>query len=187
MHPAGRFVLLGDACHASLPFLAQGAAQAVEDGAVLGQLLAHVTTAHRNNLRPVLDTFERLRKARTTAVVRGSTVVRDVFHKPDGAAQRERDRVLLEDQPAEGFPNRWRDPVFQRFLFGYDAYAEADLARKAPRPAYLAGEPFPLCFAPVPIPLSCCRPPLFPAIKGAVCLLWRGADVCVDRRIRARL
>ena len=32
---AGRVTLLGDACHAMLPFMAQGAAQAIEDGATL--------------------------------------------------------------------------------------------------------------------------------------------------------
>src|SRR6202012_3052331 len=37
-HPSGHFTLLGDACHATLPYLAQGAAQSVEDGAVLGHL-----------------------------------------------------------------------------------------------------------------------------------------------------
>ena len=32
--------LLGDACHAMLPFMAQGAAQAIEDGATLAACLA---------------------------------------------------------------------------------------------------------------------------------------------------
>jgi salicylate hydroxylase len=128
VHPAGKFALLGDACHATLPYLAQGAAQAVEDGAVLGGLLAHFSAADRNNLRPALDAYERLRKARTTAVVKGSTALQNIFHMPDGAAQQERDRILLEDKPEEGFPNRWRDPVFQKFLFGYDSFAEAEKA-----------------------------------------------------------
>jgi len=33
----GRVTLLGDACHAMLPFLAQGAAQAMEDGVTLAR------------------------------------------------------------------------------------------------------------------------------------------------------
>ena len=37
---AGRVTLLGDACHAMLPFMAQGAAQAIEDGATLAACLA---------------------------------------------------------------------------------------------------------------------------------------------------
>ncbi|HEY1736441.1 MAG TPA: FAD-dependent monooxygenase, partial [Methylovirgula sp.] len=37
---AGRIALLGDAAHPMLPFLAQGAAQAIEDAAMLGALLS---------------------------------------------------------------------------------------------------------------------------------------------------
>jgi 2-polyprenyl-6-methoxyphenol hydroxylase-like FAD-dependent oxidoreductase len=36
----GRVTLLGDACHPTLPFMAQGAAMAIEDAAVLGRALA---------------------------------------------------------------------------------------------------------------------------------------------------
>ena len=36
----GRVTLLGDACHPTLPFMAQGAAMAIEDGAVLAGCLA---------------------------------------------------------------------------------------------------------------------------------------------------
>ena len=46
----------------------------------------------------------------------------------DGDKQRERDRQLLEDEPFEGFPNRWADPQFQKWLFGYDAFEEVDKA-----------------------------------------------------------
>ena len=35
----GRVAVLGDACHPMLPFLAQGAAQAIEDGATLAGVL----------------------------------------------------------------------------------------------------------------------------------------------------
>ena len=38
----GRVTLLGDACHAALPFLAQGAAMAIEDAYVLARCLADV-------------------------------------------------------------------------------------------------------------------------------------------------
>ncbi len=39
---AGRVTLLGDACHAMLPFMAQGAAQAIEDGAALAACLTRL-------------------------------------------------------------------------------------------------------------------------------------------------
>jgi salicylate hydroxylase len=140
VHPEGKFVLLGDACHATLPYLAQGAAQAVEDGGVLGGLLSNVSADDKNHLRPLLDSYERLRKARTTAVVKGSTALQNVFHMKDGPGQQRRDRTLLEDKPTEGFPNRWRDPVFQKFLFAYDAFGEAEKAWTELEEEYKKGE-----------------------------------------------
>ena len=47
---AGRVALMGDAAHPMLPFLAQGAAQAIEDAGVLGEVLA---TAKRS--KPVFS------------------------------------------------------------------------------------------------------------------------------------
>jgi salicylate hydroxylase len=105
-------------------FSAQGAAQAVEDGAVLGSLLSRATD--ESQLPDVLNMYEALRKSRTTRIVKGSTAMRDVFHLHDGPRQQERNRQLLEyqDEPFEGFPNRWRDPAFQSWLFRYDVEEE---------------------------------------------------------------
>ncbi|KAI9815138.1 MAG: hypothetical protein M1827_002981 [Pycnora praestabilis] len=125
-HPSGKFALLGDACHATLPYLAQGAAQAVEDGAILGALFLKIEK--KTQLQDLLVIYESLRKSRTTRVVKGSTALRDIFHMHDGDRQRERDRQLLEEEPFEGFPNRWKDPVFQKWLFGYDAQREVEEA-----------------------------------------------------------
>jgi len=77
-----------------------------------------------SQLPDLLTIYEAIRKPRTTRVVTGATQFgRETFHLHDGPRQRERDRQLLEwdDKPFEGYPNRWRDPVFQEFLFGYDA------------------------------------------------------------------
>lgn len=147
-HPDGKFALLGDACHATLPYLyvlsapcftfcnrdqllmlytrAQGAAQAVEDGAVLGALFHHIE--RRSQIADSLLIYERLRKGRTTKIVKGSTAMRDIFHMEDGERQQERDRQLTEEQPAENYPNRWADPVFQNWLFRYDADREVEIA-----------------------------------------------------------
>ena len=46
----------------------------------------------------------------------------------DGERQRERDRQLTQEAPFEGYPNPWADPVLQKWLFGYDAFAEVDEA-----------------------------------------------------------
>lgn len=51
-----------------LPYLAQGANSALEDGAVLGHLLGKVKT--RDQLPRALKLYEQLRKTRGEAVVR---------------------------------------------------------------------------------------------------------------------
>ena len=60
--------LLGDAAHPILPFLAQGGAMAIEDGAVLADCLA------RSPDRPALafETYQGLRRPRTQRVARES-------------------------------------------------------------------------------------------------------------------
>ena len=62
----GNVTLLGDACHPMTPYMAQGAAMALEDAAVLSRLLAEV-----DNRAGIADAFRRLeatRKARTSRV-----------------------------------------------------------------------------------------------------------------------
>lgn len=61
----------GDACHPMLPYLAQGANSAVEDGAVLGLLLGHIES--KDHVLHVLKTYQSLRKAR------GESIVRETF------------------------------------------------------------------------------------------------------------
>jgi salicylate hydroxylase len=124
VHADGKFTLLGDSCHATLPYLAQGAAMAVEDGAVLGGLLGKLQ--RREQLGDVLKIYEALRKARTERVVQGSTHQQDIFHLEDGEKQRERDAVLLADDVKPGFPNKWRDDELRDWLFGYDAFEEVE-------------------------------------------------------------
>jgi len=62
------FVFLGDSCHPMLPYLAQGANSSLEDGAVLGNLLAVVK--RKDQLPEALRLYESLRKKRGEAIVR---------------------------------------------------------------------------------------------------------------------
>ncbi|KAF2095114.1 FAD/NAD(P)-binding domain-containing protein [Rhizodiscina lignyota] len=126
IHSSGKFALLGDACHSTLPYIAQGAAQAIEDGAVLGHLFEKISQP--SQLCDLLVIYEALRKSRTSRVVKAATHGRRVLHLPDGPLQEERDRQLLEETPFEGFPHPWADPVMQEFLYGYDAQKEVDRA-----------------------------------------------------------
>jgi len=51
-----------------LPYLAQGANSAIEDGAVLGLLLGHVKS--KDQVTQALKMYERLRKSRGDAIAR---------------------------------------------------------------------------------------------------------------------
>lgn len=63
-----------------LPYLAQGANSAIEDGAVLGHLLGKVKT--RSQLPRALKLYEQLRKTRGEAVVR-ETFKQVLYLSPD--------------------------------------------------------------------------------------------------------
>ncbi|KAH8588928.1 FAD binding domain-containing protein [Bisporella sp. PMI_857] len=115
----GTFTMLGDACHATVPYLAQGAAQAIEDAGTLTALFERLKA--KEEIPSVLKKYENIRKARTTRVVKESAEYRLLSHLPDGPEQRVRDARMLNDEPFEGFPNRWADPVFQKWLWGHDA------------------------------------------------------------------
>ncbi|EEQ28523.1 putative salicylate 1-monooxygenase [Microsporum canis] len=125
-HPSGNFVLLGDACHATLPYLAQGAAQAIEDGAALGTLFKKIKSS--SQLRDLFWIYESSRKERTTRVIQSSTALRDIFHMRDGPGQRNRDIKLHQRSPFEPYPIPWIDAKFQAYLFSYDAFSEASKA-----------------------------------------------------------
>jgi salicylate hydroxylase len=65
----GCVTLLGDACHPMVPFMAQGAAMAIEDAVVLGRALADVA---RSEVTAALRAYEDTRKDRTARVQHGS-------------------------------------------------------------------------------------------------------------------
>jgi salicylate hydroxylase len=62
---SGRLVLLGDAAHAMLPHLGQGANQAIEDGVALAVLLEGRAS---DELPDVLQQYERFRRPRTDVI-----------------------------------------------------------------------------------------------------------------------
>jgi len=82
----GRVSLLGDACHPTLPFLAQGANMAIEDGMVLARCLEGFP------VEEALRRYEAARLDRTSRIVRGSLENASRYHNPqlaDAATARE--------------------------------------------------------------------------------------------------
>lgn len=71
----GSLALLGDACHPTLPFMAQGAAMAIEDAYVLAQCVAT-----RPELNDALGAYVALRKPRTTMLQNKARKNADLFH-----------------------------------------------------------------------------------------------------------
>lgn len=72
----GPVTLVGDAAHAMLPFLAQGAAMAIEDAAVLADCAA----AAPDDLAAAFRAYERAREARTRAIAKESARAGQVYH-----------------------------------------------------------------------------------------------------------
>jgi len=103
-----RVTVAGDAAHPMLPFLAQGANQAIEDAVVLARCLA---TATPQTVPTALRRYERIRLPRTDKVHQISRNNTIALHLPDGPEQRDRDRSLAVNADLQS----------QNWLYGYDA------------------------------------------------------------------
>jgi len=78
----GRVTLLGDAAHATLPYLAQGAAMAIEDAAVLGACLAR----RPDDAPAALRVYEAMRLPRTARIQRDAHRNGTIYHLHGAAA-----------------------------------------------------------------------------------------------------
>jgi salicylate hydroxylase len=106
----GRTTLLGDACHPMYPFMGQGAAQAIEDGAALAACLRQGS----DDLAAALERYEQLRLPRVTRLQQMSRANKLRFHMRDG--------------PEEARDAAWakagdRSPEVLRWLYSYDPAA----------------------------------------------------------------
>ncbi|KAJ5650730.1 Monooxygenase FAD-binding [Penicillium longicatenatum] len=121
--------LIGDACHPMLPYVAQGAAQAVEDAAALGILLSNITARHE--IPRALQVYEMSRKQRAETVQQSGSENRITLHFPDGPEQIARDKQFKAAASGSN-PDKWSDRETQQFLWGWDAeQASLDAWKKA--------------------------------------------------------
>jgi salicylate hydroxylase len=105
---SGRVTLLGDAAHPMLPYLGQGACQAIEDGAVLATALV----AESSDPVTALERYERTRRPRASRVVLAARERGLSNHLPSGWAARRRDlliawRRLVKRGDPEGRGTAW--------------------------------------------------------------------------------
>ncbi|HEX3990077.1 MAG TPA: FAD-dependent monooxygenase [Acetobacteraceae bacterium] len=103
----GRVTLLGDACHPMYPFMGQGAAQAIEDGAALAASLRA-----SDDVAKALRRYERARQPRVARLQAMSRANKIRFHMPDGPDQQARDAGWAQASD--------RAPDALRWLYEYD-------------------------------------------------------------------
>ncbi|CAG8036697.1 unnamed protein product [Penicillium salamii] len=114
----GSVALIGDACHPMLPYVAQGAAQAVEDAAALGVVLSAISS--REEIPLALNAYEKSRKERAETVQQSGSENRITLHLPDGPEQVARD-AQFQASASGNNPDKWSDQRTQEFLWGWDA------------------------------------------------------------------
>lgn len=106
----GHITLLGDACHAMLPMLAQGAVMALEDGFIL----ARCFEKYGEDIPAALQAYEAARRERANKTITGSAENAKRFHNP----------ALASKEGAQAYVDReWSEErIKQRYewLFTYD-------------------------------------------------------------------
>jgi salicylate hydroxylase len=107
----GRATLLGDACHPTLPFLAQGAGMAIEDGYILARCLE----AYASDPAKALKHYEAARMGRTARVVRGSAENGQRFHNSALSTPQEAQRYVDREWDASNIADRYD------WIYEYDA------------------------------------------------------------------
>ena len=102
----GRVVLLGDACHATTPFVGQGANQAIMDGFSLADKLRRLRDGELPSLEAAVGAYEQVRRPETRRIVRVSALigavetcrwpwsaVRDYFYGGDAIIRAMREQI----------------------------------------------------------------------------------------------
>ncbi|KAK5075318.1 hypothetical protein LTR64_001523 [Lithohypha guttulata] len=134
VHSASKMIILGDGAHAMLPYMSQGAAMAVEDGAALAEAL-HLASSPED-IPEALRIWNAVRWQRGCQMQEASSLNGILWHFKDGPEQEARDAAMRlgsfgKDMPngdgipgdtvkLNGDPNQWNDRETSQWCFGYD-------------------------------------------------------------------
>ena len=123
----GCVALLGDACHPTLPHLNQGAAMAVEDAAVLAEVLSQAPDTSSQTINRCLRVYQMLRKDRTAALVDLAAASGRALHLGQGKEKEARDRLFAEAKTNGGkVPDKWASPDVQEMIYSHDCMETAE-------------------------------------------------------------
>jgi len=113
--------LVGDACHPTLPHLAQGAAQAIEDGAVIGVVLSRLPDTKPESINKALKVYQEVRKDRAETLVNLAAASGKTLHAGEGAAKEEQEKAFaLAKSKGGSVPDKWADKDVQKMIYGHD-------------------------------------------------------------------
>ncbi|KAF4551510.1 FAD-binding domain-containing protein 72 [Elsinoe fawcettii] len=123
----GHVLLLGDSCHPTPPYQAQGSAMAMEDGACLGTLLGlFLQNEHGPALSNLLDLHCDIRKKRTALQDKGMENNARLFQIRTDDDRGEREEMLSNltwDDRSQHSKWTWGNMEYQTELNGYDTVA----------------------------------------------------------------
>jgi salicylate hydroxylase len=122
----GNVALVGDACHPTLPHLAQGAAQAIEDAAVLAVVLSKLPDTNSSSINKALQIYELVRKERAETLVDIAAQSGRTMHLGEGKAKEERDRQFADAKKGGSVPDKWADANVQKTIYGHDCTKVAE-------------------------------------------------------------
>ena len=123
IHPSNKLMFLGDSIHATLPYLAQGAAMAIEDASAIGTCLSHLENIEQ--LPELLKLYHRTRMNRVHTIQRGSWTNRFFIHMRKGPMLDMRTQVFAAGD-YNGSPNLMANTLFTNWLYSYDVVTETE-------------------------------------------------------------
>ncbi|KAI0182570.1 putative salicylate hydroxylase [Xylaria flabelliformis] len=117
----GKIALAGDACHYMLPYVAQGAANAIEDAGTLA--MAFTCT---DQIELALELYQLVRKDRSERIQASAGNNGLTLHLPDGEEQRRRDESIRAASrgTSTANPDQWSDRENREFMWNVDVMAE---------------------------------------------------------------